>query len=251
MAAVKLSVRNLSKSYTLHPVLDVKELSFGDHGLEGLIGPNGAGKSTLLGLLTRRIAPTTGEIDFETEERTYSLGDCLAHDVARLGLIKTNQRIQNFDSLTIRDSLRLAAVSPARETLRSIFRGDQTDAAVEAEIDSYLAEFPFSDPEGYANSGGEKKLLDILRCLIARPRMLLMDEPTAGLPDDLTQKVMSHVTKKVDAGEMTVVIVEHDLELIWSYCAYVHFLSEGELLFHGPPDKVKENRTVAEKYMGL
>lgn len=248
---MKLSVRNLSKSYTLHPVLDVKEMSFGEHGLEGLIGPNGAGKSTLLGLLTRRIAPTAGEIDFETEEGTYALGTYLAHEVARLGLIKTNQRIQNFDSLTIRDSLRLAAIPPEHETLRSIFRRGQTEADVESEIDAYLEEFPFSDPDGYANSGGEKKLLDILRCLIAKPRMLLMDEPTAGLPDDLTQKVMAHVKTKVEAGEMTVVVVEHDLELIWSYCTYVHFLSEGELLFHGPPDAVKENRTVAEKYMGL
>ena len=248
---MKLSVQNLSKSYTLHPVLNIEGATFGEHGLEGLIGPNGAGKSTLMGLLTRRISASTGDVAFEIDEETHDLGNYASYEVARLGLIKTNQRIQNFDSLTIRDSLRLSAMKPEHERMIDIFAATQTTEEIEAEIDAYLDEFPFSDPGGYANSGGEKKLLDILRCLIAKPRMLLMDEPTAGLPDDITQAVMSHVKKKVEAGEMSVVVVEHDLELIWSYCKYVHFLSEGELLFHGPPDKVKKNRTVAEKYMGL
>lgn len=248
---MKLSITNLSKAYHQHPVLNIEECAFGGHGLEGLIGPNGAGKSTLMGLLTRRIAPTTGEMRFEVDGSDFNLNRLQSYQVARLGLVKTNQRIQNFDSLTIRDSLRLSATPPQAEGLRGIFSSVQTSDAIEAEIDAYLDEFPFSDPTARAQSGGEKKLLDILRCLIAKPRMLLMDEPTAGLPDDVTHAVMKHVMAKVDSGAMTVVIVEHDLELIWSYCGYVHFLSEGELLFQGPPDKVKENRVVAEKYMGV
>lgn len=248
---MKLSVRDLSKTYHQHPVLKIEEGVFGTHGLEGLIGPNGAGKSTLMGLLTRRIAPTTGEIDFEIDGETHLLNPLAAHEVAQLGLIKTNQRIQNFESLTIRDSLRMAATPPALETLASLFAPVQNPDEIEVEIDAYLEEFSFSDPSGFAKSGGEKKLLDILRCLIAKPRMLLMDEPTAGLPDDITQAVMRHVMAKVEAETMTVVIVEHDLELIWKYCGYVHFLSEGEILFHGPPAAVKKNRTVAEKYMGV
>lgn len=248
---MKLSVSDLSKSYHLHPVLNIEAGEFGGHGLEGLIGPNGAGKSTLMGLLTRRITPTSGEIAFDVDETSHDLRQFASHEVARLGLIKTNQRIQNFDSLTIRDSLRLAATPPEQETLRSIFRSVQTDDAIEAEIDALLSEFPFADPDSHAKSGGEKKLLDILRCLIAKPRMLLMDEPTAGLPDDITQIVMKHILGKVESGAMSIVIVEHDLELIWSYCNYVHFLSEGELLFHGTPESVKANRVVAEKYMGV
>ena len=248
---MKLSVENLSKSYHAHPVLNIEACEFGNHGLEGLIGPNGAGKSTLMGLLTRRISPSTGSVAFEIEETTHNLNKLASHEVARLGLIKSNQRIQNFESLKIRDSLRLAATSHEKETLRSVFSGAQTDDEIEAEIDGYLEEFPFADPEGYANSGGEKKLLDILRCLIAKPRMLLMDEPAAGLPDDITHTLMGHITKLVKARKLKVVIVEHDLELIWKYCGYVHFLSEGEILFQGPPAKVKKNRVVAEKYMGV
>jgi ABC-type branched-subunit amino acid transport system ATPase component len=248
---MKLHMRDLSKTYTAHPVLQVKGATLGTHGLEGLIGPNGAGKSTLMGLLTRRIAATTGTISLEDGKTTHALNPIRSHEVANLGLVKTNQRIQGFPSLTIRDSLRLAATSHAAETYRDVFNDAQFDDTIEAEIDDYLSKFTFGDPDGHAKSGGEKKLLDILRCLILKPRMLLMDEPTAGLPDDVTKKVMDLVGAKVKAGEMTVVIVEHDLDLIWKYCAYVHFLSEGEILFHGTPKDVKKNRVIAEKYMGV
>ncbi len=248
---MKLHMRNLTKAYHAHPVLNVKEASLGTHGIEGLIGPNGAGKSTLMGLLTRRIKPSTGTIKLEDGEVTHRLNLIRSHQVANLGLVKTNQRIQGFSSLTIRDNLRLAATSTIDETYRGVLDDDQVDEAIEAEIDGYLSQFSFADPDGFAKSGGEKKLLDILRCLILKPRMLLMDEPTAGLPDDITKEVMDLVGAKVEAGDMTVVIVEHDLDLIWKYCSYVHFLSEGEILFHGTPDDVKNNRVVAEKYMGV
>lgn len=249
---MKLHMKSLSKSYHAgHPVLDIPEGTLGEHGLEGLIGPNGAGKSTMMGLLTRRIAPSTGEVTLEDGEVVHELNPLKSHDVARLGLVKTNQRIQGFPSLTIRDSLRLAATSHRKETYRGVMTDDGLDDAVEAEIDGYLDRFKFEDPAGFAESGGEKKLLDILRCMILKPRMLLMDEPTAGLPEDVTQEVMKLVAEKVKAKEMTVVIVEHDLELIWKHCKYVHFLSEGSILFHGTPAQVKKNRVVAEKYMGV
>ncbi len=249
---MKLHMQNLSKSYHAgHPVLDVAEGTLGEHGLEGLIGPNGAGKSTMMGLLTRRIAPSTGSITLEDDAEKHDLNVLKSYDVARLGLVKTNQRIQGFESLTIRDSLRLAATKHTEETYRGVLSDSDQDEAIEAEIDTYLDRFKFDDPAGFAKSGGEKKLLDILRCMIFKPRMLLMDEPTAGLPEDVTNEVMALVGEKVKSKEMSVVIVEHDLELIWKHCKYVHFLSEGSILFHGAPKDVKKNRVVAEKYMGV
>lgn len=248
---MNLSTTNLTKSYTGHTVLDVSSASFGSHGVEGLIGPNGAGKSTLLGCLTRRIEATTGDVRFSPDGDAQSLMKLQSFEVARLGLVKTNQRIQNFDSLTIRDSLRMAATPTDQQDWRSVWKMPPPNDQLESEIDALLDRFPFSDPAGYANSGGEKKLLDILRCVIVKPKMLLMDEPTAGLPEEITKDVMRLVHEKVDAGEMTVVIIEHDLDLIWSNCTFVHFLSEGSILFDGKPEEVKKNRTVAKKYMGV
>ncbi|MEM8786829.1 MAG: ATP-binding cassette domain-containing protein [Pseudomonadota bacterium] len=248
---MQLEATNLTKSYHQHEVVNIEKVAFGAVGLEGLIGPNGAGKSTLMGLLTRRIAPTSGEIRLSTGAGTKHLNSLPAHEVARIGLIKTNQRIQGFDSLTIRDSLRLAMTPARQEGLMSIFAGERDGEEVEAKVSHYVEAFPFTDRNGYARSGGEKKLVDILRCLIAEPKLLLMDEPTAGLPEDITRKVMDMVRDKVAAGTMRVVVVEHDLPLIWEYCDYVHFLSEGSILFEGAPDEVKSNRVVAEKYMGV
>jgi len=203
-----------------------------------------------MGLLTRRITATEGTIDFHIDETRHDLIGMQSHQVAQLGLIKTNQRIQGFESLTIRDSLRLAATTPEQESLRSVFNKSVVSDEIETEIDTYLSEFKFSEPDGYAKSAGEKKLLDILRCLIFKPKMLLMDEPTAGLPQDVTDQVMEEVARQAKNG-LRVVIVEHDLDLIWSSCDYVYFLSDGEMLFQGTPEDVKANRVVAEKYLGI
>lgn len=246
-----LEAENLTKSYHAHEVVNIPKVAFGAQGLEGLIGPNGAGKSTLMGLLTRRIAPTSGSISLDVGDGVHKLNPLKSHEVARIGLIKTNQRIQGFDSLTIKDSLRLAVTPPKDEGFMSIFAGERDPEDVEERVAQYVEAFPFTDRNGYARSGGEKKLVDILRCLIAEPKLLLMDEPTAGLPEDITRTVMDIVREKVAGGEMRVVVVEHDLPLIWEYCDYVHFLSEGSILFEGAPEEVKSNRVVAEKYMGV
>ena len=248
---MKLEASNLTKAYHQHEVVNIEHVAFGAKGLEGLIGPNGAGKSTLMGLLTRRIAPTSGDIKLDTGSGVKTLNPLKSHEVARIGLIKTNQRIQGFDSLTIRDSLRLAMTPPKDEGFMSVFASHRDPEDVDERVSQLIEAFPFTDRNGYARSGGEKKLLDILRCLIAEPKLLLMDEPTAGLPDDITRTVMDMVREKVADGKMRVVVVEHDLPLIWEYCDYVHFLSEGSILFEGEPEEVKSNRVVAEKYMGV
>lgn len=248
---MRLNAQNLTKAYHTHEVVNIEKVSFGAGGLEGLIGPNGAGKSTLMGLLTRRIAPTSGEIQLDVGDGVHKLNPLKSHEVARIGLIKTNQRIQGFDSLSIRDSLRLAATPPKDEGFGSLFSKRRDSEVIEEKVARLVEAFPFTDRNGYAMSGGEKKLVDILRCIIAEPKLFLMDEPTAGLPDDITRMVMDMIRDKVADGQMRVVVVEHDLPMIWEYCDYVHFLSEGTILFEGTPEEVKSNRVVAEKYMGV
>ena len=98
-------------------------------------------------------------------------------------------------------------------------------------------------------SAGEKKLLDIVRCLLLRPTFLLLDEPTAGLPEDLIEKVMA-VVRELAAAGTSVVVVEHDLNVIWSLCDEVLFMAEGSVILRGDPQTIRENRTVVEKYLG-
>src|SRR5512140_2274172 len=118
------------------------------------------------------------------------------------------------------------------------------------EIDRYLEYFRFDDPDGHALSAGEKKLLDIIRCLLVKPRILLMDEPTAGLPGEQTRRVMDLLRTKVAEEGLAIVIVEHDLGLIWEVCEYVHFMADGEILVQGTPAEIRQSRIVADKYLG-
>jgi ABC-type branched-subunit amino acid transport system ATPase component len=113
----------------------------------------------------------------------------------------------------------------------------------------YLDYFGFPDPTGFALSAGEKKLLDIVRCLLLKPTFLLLDEPTAGLPDELTEKVMV-VIRELAAAGTSVVIVEHDLNVIWRLCDEVSFMAEGSVILKGDPQSIREHRTVVEKYLG-
>lgn len=172
-----------------------------------------------------------------------------AHRMARHGVVKSNQVIMDFDKLTIWDSLLLAVAESRYEQPQRILSERTVFARHEAEIRRHLDFFGFGDPSAFAMSAGEKKLLDIVRCLLLKPTFLLLDEPTAGLPDDLTEKVMT-VVRELAATGTTVVIVEHDLNVIWNLCDEVHFMAEGSVILRGDPQSIREHRTVVEKYLG-
>jgi ABC-type branched-subunit amino acid transport system ATPase component len=249
--AARLRLKDVTKSFGGRKVVDVGELELGRHGIEGLIGPNGAGKTTLMNLITQKLKLGGGTIRFSWNgSGEVNLTGRPIDAVARLGIVKTNQIIRDFDGLTIRDSLLLSLAAPRYERFWRLASERRLERETRTEIDGYLEYFHFEDPDGHAMSAGEKKLLDIIRCLMVKPRLLLMDEPTAGLPDDQTRRVMDLMTKKVAEEGMAIVIVEHDLGLIWEVCEYVHFMSDGQILVQGTPDEIRGSRTVAEKYLG-
>jgi len=163
--------------------------------------------------------------------------------------VKTNQVIMDFDKLTIWDSLLLSVSETRFEQPQRVFSEGAVFRRHEEEIRHYLDYFGFDDPTTFALSAGEKKLLDIIRGLLLKPSFLLLDEPTAGLPDDLTEKVMQ-VVRQLAAEGTSVVIVEHDLNLIWNLCDEVHFMAEGSVVLSGDPESIREHHTVVEKYLG-
>jgi ABC-type branched-subunit amino acid transport system ATPase component len=245
-----LRVRAAVKSFAGRVVVDVDDLVLGEHPVEGLIGPNGAGKTTLMRMVMHSIPLDRGTISLHSPDRPdVVLSSLPAYRMAQHGVVKSNQVIMDFDRLTIWDSLLLAVAEAAYEqpwrvrSERPLFRRN------EEEMRHYLDLFGFDDPSTFARSAGEKKLLDIVRCLLLHPRFLLLDEPTAGLPDDVTEKVMS-VVRELAATGTTVVIVEHDLNVIWNLCEKVHFMAEGSVILRGDPLTIREHRTVVEKYLG-
>ncbi len=249
--ATRLRLQDVSKSFGGRKVVDVPDLALGRHGIEGLIGPNGAGKTTLMNLVTQKLRLDRGTVHFSANGTgVVDITGMPIDRVARLGVVKTNQIIRDFDGLTIRDSLLLSLAAPRFERFYRVASEGRLRREAAAEIDHYLGYFHFEDPDGYAMSAGEKKLLDIIRCLLVKPRLLLMDEPTAGLPEDQTRRVMDLMRKKAGDEDVSIVIVEHDLGLIWEVCEYVHFMADGEVLVQGTPEEIRASRTVAEKYLG-
>jgi ABC-type branched-subunit amino acid transport system ATPase component len=246
----RIRVVGAVKSFHGRVVVDVDELVLGDRPIQGLIGPNGAGKTTLMRMIMHStpldrgtvtlLPPTGGEV---------VLSRLPTHGMARHGVVKSNQVIMDFDRLTIWDSLLLATTQARYEAPHRTFSEGPVFRSHEAEIRRYLDYFEFADPTAFAKSAGEKKLLDIVRCLLLRPTFLLLDEPAAGLPEAVTEKVMQ-VVREVAAQGTSVVIVEHDLNVIWNLCDEVLFMAEGSVLLRGDASSIRANRTVVEKYLG-
>jgi ABC-type branched-subunit amino acid transport system ATPase component len=250
VARPRIRIQGAAKSFSGRVVVDVDELVLGNRSIEGLIGPNGAGKTTLMRMIMHSTSLDRGRISLlPPEGGEVVLSSLSAHQMARHGVVKSNQVIMDFDKLTIWDSLLLAVAETRYEQPHRIFSERTVFKRHEAEIRHHLDYFGLADPTSFAMSAGEKKLVDIVRCLLLRPTFLLLDEPTAGLPTELTEKVVA-VIRELAAAGTSVVVVEHDLNVIWNICEVVHFMAEGAVILGGDPQTIRANRTVVEKYLG-
>ncbi|MGZ5416714.1 MAG: ATP-binding cassette domain-containing protein [Nocardioides sp.] len=240
----------MSKSFSGRTVVDVENLSLGDHRIEGLIGPNGAGKTTLMRMIMGSLRVDSGQIRLEREGRPeVELSRLPAHKVAQSGVVKSNQVITDFEGLTILDTLLLSVTPAIREFPLHLTGERATYEEHRVEIQSQLDHFGLEDTRRLALSAGEKKLVDIIRCLLLKPAVLLLDEPTAGLPGEVTKKVMDSVAN-LAANGTTVVIIEHDLDVIWNLCTQVTFMAEGRVMLRGEPSDIREHKSVIESYLG-
>jgi ABC-type branched-subunit amino acid transport system ATPase component len=250
VARPRIRIEGAVKSFSGHVVVNVDELVLGEQPIEGLIGPNGAGKTTLMRMIMHSLPLDSGTVSLlPPDGGDVVLSGLPAHRMARHGVVKSNQVIMDFDKLTIWDSLLLSVTAARYEQPHRVFSEAAVFRRHEEEMRHFLDLFGLLDPAAFALSAGEKKLLDIVRCLLLKPRFLLLDEPTAGLPDDITEKVMAVVRELAGAGT-AVVIVEHDLNVIWNLCDSVHFMAEGKMVLTGDPQTIKEHHTVVEKYLG-
>lgn len=246
----RVVIEGVQKSFAGRRVVDIDHLVLGDHPVEGLIGPNGAGKTTFMRLVMGSLPVDSGEIWLERPDGSrVRLTRLPAHRVARHGVVKTNQVITDFDGLTILDSLLLAATERSLERPYRLFSERAAYREHRDEIDRLLEYFGVDDPRRLALSAGERKLVDIMRCLLLKPSVLLLDEPTAGLTGEMTSKVMSAVQELADDGA-AVVIIEHDLDVIWSLSSQVTFMAEGRVLLQGEPAEIRAHKTVVESYLG-
>jgi branched-chain amino acid transport system ATP-binding protein len=219
--------------------------------LTGLIGPNGAGKSTLLGTLAGTIPVTSGTILYQGRDVT----GVPAFRRARLGLVRTFQTASEFKRLTVMENL-LSAVGEHRgDSLRGALLGrrywgrDEGEAATRAR--DLLAHFGLTGhADDYAGdlSGGQRRLVEIMRALMAQPEMMLLDEPMAGIHPRLARRIGDELRALV-AGGMTILMVEHELAIMDEFCEPVVVMAEGSVLAEGTMAALRDRSEVVEAYL--
>ncbi|WP_052669496.1 ATP-binding cassette domain-containing protein [Nitriliruptor alkaliphilus] len=231
--------------------VDVDHLEVQRGVITALIGPNGAGKTTFFNLLTGFDAPNEGSWTFEGE----SIGGVPSHKVARKGMVRTFQLTKALSRLTVMDNMLLGATGQRGERfLPALFRPGWAgqEAANRERAEDLLGRFKLLDKkDDYAGelSGGQRKLLEMARALMVEPSLVMLDEPMAGVNPALVQSLLGHVTALRDEG-MSVIFVEHDMDVVMGISDWVVVLAEGRVIAEGRPSDIMNDRAVIDAYLG-
>jgi branched-chain amino acid transport system ATP-binding protein len=240
-----LRAAGLSVSYGGIGALSDFDLEVPDRSLIGLIGPNGAGKTTFIDAVTG-FTRSTGTLELAGADLRGLGPDARA----RRGLSRTWQSIELFEELTVGENLAIAAYRPSvRQALREILtgrppKGDRIEAVLEALGLRHLA-----DERSEDLTQGQRKLVGVARALVARPRVLLLDEPAAGLDTSESDALGRRLRDVVDSG-VPILLIDHDMGLVLGVCDYVYVLDFGRKIAEGTPREVRANHTVIDAYLG-
>jgi neutral amino acid transport system ATP-binding protein len=246
-----LVVKGLHRNFGGLVAVDVEHLEVQDNSITALIGPNGAGKTTMFNLLTGFDRPTRGEWSFDREELT----GMPSYRIARKGLVRTFQLTKALARMSVLDNMMLAAPQQSGERLRESafhFLWRSQERRVRERALALLDRFDLlrmRDEYAGTLSGGQRKLLELARALMVEPRMVLLDEPTAGVNPVLLASILDHIRKLRDDG-MTVLFVEHDMDVVMGISDWVVCMDVGRIIAEGPPTTIGTNEAVIDAYLG-
>jgi len=242
---------NVTRTFGGLTAVNVAHVEIPRGKITALIGPNGAGKTTLFNLLTGFDKPNTGSWNFEGRQ----LAGVAPHKVARWGMVRTFQLTKALSLLTVLDNMRLGAQdNPGEGFFRAFVK--PVWAAKEKEIteraEALLKRFKLdakSEDYAAALSGGQRKLLEMARALMSDPKLVMLDEPMAGVNPALTQSLLEHIKGLKEHGT-TVLFVEHDMHMVRHISDWVIVMAEGKIVAEGPPGDVMKNQAVIDAYLG-
>ncbi|MBW7923487.1 MAG: ABC transporter ATP-binding protein [Burkholderiaceae bacterium] len=247
-AAALLSVRGLSKRFGGVRAVDRVDLDVAPRETVALIGPNGAGKTTFYNLLSGRMQPSAGSVVFGGRDVT----GLPPHRISRLGISRSFQITNIFPELTARENVEVALTALHGKALR-LFSRAAGDRALHGEARALLERLglgSLAEARAGTLSYGDKRLLEIAIVLATRPRLVLLDEPTAGMTPEETRGVVELVRQLARTGEYTFLITEHDMEVVFGLADRIVVMHRGAVLAQGSVDEIRASREVREAYLG-
>jgi neutral amino acid transport system ATP-binding protein len=244
-------VDNITRTFGGLTAVDVDHLEIQRGVITALIGPNGAGKTTFFNLLTGFDQPDTGSWSFNGR----SLKGVAPYRVARLGMVRTFQLTKVLSKLTVLENMRLGATDQKGERfwaswLPFLWRAQEREITERAR--ELLARFKLDAKEkDFAGSlsGGQRKLLEMARALMVGPELVMLDEPMAGVNPALKQSLLGHVKQLREEG-MTVLFVEHDMDMVRDISDWVVVMAQGKVIAEGPPKAIMADQRVVDAYLG-
>ena len=242
-----LETKNLSKAFGALAAVDDVSLAIEAGTLHSIIGPNGAGKTTLFNLLTGTYRPSSGRILFDGRDITGTP----AHRVAHLGLARSFQRTNVFPAFSLLDNVWVAAFACGESWKGLLWRRADRYAEARARALAALADVGLADKAEQPVrriSHGEQRQLELAIALAAAPRVLLLDEPAAGLSPEETKRLVALV--RALKGRYTIVLIEHKMDIIMSVSDRISVMHFGRLIAEGTPAEIQGNREVRRAYLG-
>ena len=242
-----LEVKDVRKAYGAIKAVDGVTFSVGPGEIVGVIGPNGSGKTTLFNSILGQITPTSGNVSFCGEDVT----GMSPLELSRRGVGRTFQTLQVFGQLSVRDNLIVAAQEFKGSFAGRIFA--PPEAGLGEEADRMIEMFRLTHVATLAAgrlSYGQQKLIDIAMAFMPKPRLVLLDEPCAGVNPSLVDQLRELLVELNKAQGGSFVVIEHNMDFIMRLCPHVICMVEGKVLAEGPPETVQSNRQVLEAYLG-
>ena len=251
--AYLLQVEKLNKSFRgLQAVRDY-DLKLAQGEFLGIIGPNGAGKTTLFNLLTGVVKPTSGRIDFDGADITYSRPE----RIARLGIARTFQKLRVFKPLSALENLKVALQTSQRPQLWQVFFSWPHFTSSERELTKQAQELltwlnlnEVREARAETLSFGQQRRLELASALALSPRLLLLDEPVSGMNPSETEEFMQLIGRIHQQLELTIILIEHNMQVVMGVCRRIHALNYGEVIAEGEPEAIRQNADVIEAYLG-